>query len=84
MAPKGIRAALELRRSVPQTAILVVSQYIERAYDDAKHGEFLGCLPADHLDMIGQLLGDQPGLFNDWDYLQFYADLIGYIRDQGF
>lgn len=50
---------------------------------DAKHGIFLGCLPADHLDMIGQLLGDAPGLFNEWDYAQFYVDLIGYIRDQG-
>ncbi len=51
---------------------------------DAKHGAFLGCLPADHLDMIGQLFGDGPGLLNDWDYLSFYVDLIGYIRDQGF
>jgi DNA-binding NarL/FixJ family response regulator len=29
---EGIRAALELRRRAPQTAILVVSQYIERTY----------------------------------------------------
>lgn len=29
---EGIRAAVELRRLAPQTAILVVSQYIERAY----------------------------------------------------
>ena len=29
---EGIRAAVELRRSAPDTAILVVSQYIERAY----------------------------------------------------
>jgi DNA-binding NarL/FixJ family response regulator len=29
---EGIRAAVELRRQAPDTAILVVSQYIERAY----------------------------------------------------
>ena len=29
---EGLRAALELRRVVPETAILVVSQYVERAY----------------------------------------------------
>jgi len=50
---------------------------------DAKWGVFLGCLPADHLDLIGQLFGDQPGLFNDFDYKQFYVDLVGHIRDQG-
>jgi DNA-binding NarL/FixJ family response regulator len=29
---EGLRAALELRRTVPETAILVVSQYVEHAY----------------------------------------------------
>jgi DNA-binding NarL/FixJ family response regulator len=29
---EGLRAALELRRTVPKTAILVVSQYVEHAY----------------------------------------------------
>ncbi|HET7137458.1 MAG TPA: response regulator transcription factor [Gaiellaceae bacterium] len=29
---EGLRAALELRASVPETAILVVSQYVEHAY----------------------------------------------------
>jgi DNA-binding NarL/FixJ family response regulator len=29
---EGLRAALELRRSSPETAILVVSQYVERTY----------------------------------------------------
>jgi DNA-binding NarL/FixJ family response regulator len=29
---EGLRAALELRRRVPQTAILVVSQYVEHTY----------------------------------------------------
>ena len=29
---EGLRAALELRRTSPQTAILIVSQYVERTY----------------------------------------------------
>ncbi len=50
---------------------------------DAKHGVFLGCLPADHLDQIGQLLGDGPGFGNRWAYLQFYVDLVQHLRAQG-
>ena len=51
--------------------------------EDARRGEFLGCVPADHLDEVGQLLGDDPGLGNDWDHLQFYGDLVAYLRDRG-
>ncbi len=51
---------------------------------DSKWGDFLGCVPADHLDLVGHLFGDQPGLINKWDYKQFYLDLVGLIRKQGF
>jgi hypothetical protein len=30
-----------------------------------------GCVPADHLDEIGHLLGDHPGLGNDFDHVAF-------------
>jgi triacylglycerol lipase len=50
---------------------------------DARWGEFLGCVPADHLDEVGQLLGDGPGLGNSWNHLHFYADLVAYLRDRG-
>lgn len=50
---------------------------------DARWGRFLGCVPADHLDQIGQLFGDGPGLGNQWDYLQFYVALIQHLREQG-
>lgn len=50
---------------------------------DAKRGEFLGCIPADHMDQIGQLLGDAPGLGNQWDYLTFFVDLVQHLRAQG-
>jgi hypothetical protein len=34
--------------------------------------------------MIGHLFGDDPGLLNDWDYLEFYIQLVGFIRGKGF
>ena len=51
---------------------------------DAHWGVFLGCVPADHMDEVGQLFGDGPGFGNDWDYQQFYVDLVQFLRDQGF
>lgn len=51
---------------------------------EAHWGEFWGCIPADHTDQVGQLFGDGPGLGNDWDYLQFYSDLVAYLRKRGF
>lgn len=51
---------------------------------DARWGQFLGCIPADHLDEVGQLWGDSPGAGNDWDHRQFYADLVAYLRDRGY
>lgn len=49
----------------------------------AKWGTFLGCVPADHLDEIGQLFGQKPGLFNEWKYIDFYRDLIAMLRARG-
>jgi len=51
---------------------------------DARWGQFWGCIPADHLDQVGQLLGDDPGGDNQWDYLEFYSKLVVRIRLQGF
>ena len=51
---------------------------------DAHWGEFWGCVPADHLDEIGQLFGDGPGFGNDWDHLKFYSVLVQYIRQRGY
>jgi triacylglycerol lipase len=50
----------------------------------ARHGQFWGCVPADHLDEIGQLLGDDPGGDNPFDYMQLYRDVIGEIRNRGY
>lgn len=51
---------------------------------DAHWGTFLGCVPADHLDEVGQLLGDSPGLGNQWNHLEFYRGLVAYLRDKGY
>jgi len=51
--------------------------------DDAKWGTFLGCVPADHMDEVGQLLGDDPGGENTFDHLDFFEGLVAYIRTEG-
>jgi triacylglycerol lipase len=50
----------------------------------SKRGEFWGCVPADHLDEVGQLLGDSPGLGNEWKHQEFYADIVKELRKRGF
>jgi triacylglycerol lipase len=51
---------------------------------DARWGTFLGCVPADHLDEIGQLFGDGPGAGNDFDHVALYRDLIAFLRSKGY
>lgn len=51
--------------------------------EDARWGTFLGCIPADHLDQVGHLLGDSPGFGNGFDHKEFFADLVGWLRAQG-
>jgi triacylglycerol lipase len=48
--------------------------------ESARWTGFLGCVPADHFDEMGQLLGDEPGLGNAWDHREFYAELIAWLR----
>ncbi len=50
---------------------------------DAQWGEFLGCVPADHIDEVGHLLGDSPGIGNAWNHLNFYGALVAYLRERG-
>ena len=50
---------------------------------DARWGEFWGCIPADHLDEIGQILGQDPGFGNDWRHKPFYSSLVKYLRVRG-
>jgi triacylglycerol lipase len=50
---------------------------------DARWGTFLGCVPADHLDEVGQLFGDSPGIGNQFSYKELYVELVKYLRAQG-
>ena len=52
--------------------------------EDARAGRFLGCIPADHFDEIGQLLGDGGGFGNDFDHAAFYVELVRWLRAQGY
>ncbi len=49
----------------------------------ATWGTFLGCIPADHLDEVGQLLGDAPGLGNDLDHRAVYRGIVAELRQMG-
>jgi triacylglycerol lipase len=51
--------------------------------ESARHGKFLGCVPADHLDEIGHLFGGSAGWFNQWNHLDFYTELVAWVRAQG-
>ncbi len=51
---------------------------------DAKRGEFWGCVPADHMDEIGQLFGDGPGLGNSFDHKAMFVALVRELRERGF
>jgi triacylglycerol lipase len=50
----------------------------------ARHGVFLGCIPADHMDEVNQLAGDSPGPGNSFDAVQFYRDLAAWLVGRGF
>lgn len=49
----------------------------------ARHGKFLGCIPADHFDEIGQIHGGTPGLGPNFDHLAFYRELVAFLRASG-
>ena len=52
--------------------------------ESAKWGTFLGCIPADHLDEIGQIGGQSPGLGNAWRRKPFYLSLVNFLRARGY
>lgn len=50
--------------------------------ESSRWGTFLGCIPADHIDQVGHLFGDSPGLGNRWRHLPFYRDLVAFLRTE--
>lgn len=51
---------------------------------DAQWGEFWGCVPADHMDEVGQLVGDSPGLFNSFDHEEMFSEIVKRLREKGY
>jgi triacylglycerol lipase len=50
----------------------------------AKWGTFLGCIPADHLDEVGQIAGQDPGSGNSFDHILFYRQLADWLVAKGY
>ena len=50
--------------------------------DSARWGEFLGCIPADHLDQVCQIAGQSPGLGNNFSCLEFWRGLEQMLRSR--
>ena len=73
------------------TAALLSGSILDPAPNDgmvsvssAKWGTWLGCIPADHMDEMGQYLGDPPGVGNSFDHIEFYKDLATFLVSEGF
>jgi triacylglycerol lipase len=52
--------------------------------ESGRHGEFWGCVPADHMDEIGQLFGDTPGFGNPFDHKALFIALVRELRLRGY
>ena len=52
--------------------------------ESAKHGVFLGCIPADHMDEVNQLFGDAAGIGNGFDAVAFYRELAAWLVTRGY
>ncbi len=46
----------------------------------APESTFLGCVPADHFDEIGQVADVIPDIISGWDHVAFYRRLVAQIR----
>jgi triacylglycerol lipase len=50
--------------------------------ESAKWGKFMGCVPADHLDEVGQPQHDRANLLGGFDHLDFYRRLASSLDDE--
>jgi triacylglycerol lipase len=50
----------------------------------ARWGLFMGCVPADHFDEIGQVAKTGPNPESGFDHKAFYRDVVKRLRDRGF
>lgn len=52
--------------------------------ESAKWGEFKGCIPADHLDEVGQPLRERADKHTGFDHVRFYRNLVFELAQEGF
>lgn len=52
--------------------------------DSAKWGDFYGCIPADHLDQVGQINHDDIDRHTGFDHIRFYRNLAYELQSLGF
>jgi triacylglycerol lipase len=52
--------------------------------ESAKWGDFRGCIPADHLDEVGQMRHDEPDGRTKFDHVRFYRNVAFELADMGF
>lgn len=50
----------------------------------ARWGRFMGCVPADHFDEVGQIAHLVPNLESGFDHLAFYRGIVRRLRAEGF
>lgn len=50
----------------------------------ARWGTFIGCVPADHFDEVGQIAHQGADRFSGFDHIALYRDLVRRLRDDGF
>jgi triacylglycerol lipase len=48
--------------------------------DSGVWGTFLGCVPADHFDEVGQIADLIPGVISGFDHLELYRRLVTHLR----
>jgi triacylglycerol lipase len=52
--------------------------------ESARWGRFRGCIPADHLDQVGQINDEGPDRRTGFDYLRFYRNIAFELAEMGY
>jgi triacylglycerol lipase len=91
----GAVIANSSRRDNTALALLPFANFLEQG-DSALHvndgmvevrsarwGRFMGCVPADHFDEVGQIAHLIPNLESGFDHLAFYEDIVRRLRAEG-
>ncbi|MDB4931544.1 MAG: Lipase precursor [Myxococcaceae bacterium] len=51
--------------------------------ESARWGTFIGCVPADHFDEVGQIAHQGPDRDSTFDHIVLYRELVRRLRDDG-